>query len=94
MENKINVQFTRVELKTLIALLGMASNEVSNNGCNDFNILNIGLPIESAHELRSQMEGYSKEDVEYMKNSPYLHDGMLFDLFEDKLQTILNNTVL
>ena len=64
MENKINIQFTRAELKTLITLLGMAGNEFSNHGCNDFNILNIGLPITAAHELRSQITDFSKEELE------------------------------
>ena len=94
MENKINIQFTRAELKTLITLLGMAGNEFSNHGCNDFNILNIGLPITAAHELRSQITDFSKEELEDNKDNPYLYDWMLYRLFEDKLEKILNNTVL
>jgi hypothetical protein len=75
MENKINIQFTRAELKTLITLLGMAGNEFSNHGCNDFNILNIGLPITAAHELRSQITDFSKEELEDNKDNPYLYEN-------------------
>lgn len=89
MKNTINVSFTKTELKTLITLLRMANREFSNNGCNDFNVLDIDLPIEAAHELRSQISDYSTEDLESLKTSPYLCDFMLFSLFEKKLTEVL-----
>ena len=83
--------FTKAELHLLDEMLDYASNEMSNAGCNDFELEDTPENREIVTKAEQAMMGDDFEGVSIYKGKILTNDNLLVDYLRDRIKWTLTN---